>query len=48
MDAESIQETLKNFNFATTYAIMMKLTAYIFLNKSFIWQKRNILYSFGV
>ena len=32
MDAESIQKT---FNFATTYAILMKLTTDIYLNKVF-------------
>ena len=33
MDAESIQETLKIFNFTTTYAILMELTTNI--NKVF-------------
>ena len=35
MDTESIQETLKNFNFTTTYAILMRLTTDIYLNKFF-------------
>ena len=35
MDAESIQETLKTFNFTTIYAILMKLTTDIYLNKVF-------------
>ena len=35
MDAESIQETLKIFNFTTIYAILMKLTTDIYLNKVF-------------
>ena len=33
MDAESIQETLKIFNFTTTYAILMELTTNIYLYK---------------
>ena len=35
MDAESIQETLKTFNFTTTDATLMKLTRDIYLNKAF-------------
>ena len=35
MDAESIQKTLKFFNFTTTVAIHMKLTTDIYLNKVF-------------
>ena len=35
MDAESTQETLKIFNFTTTYAILIKLTKNIYLNKLF-------------
>ena len=35
MDAESTQETLKIFNFTTTYAILIKLTKNIYLNKVF-------------
>ena len=35
MDAESIQETLKIFNFTTTYAILMELATNIYLNKVF-------------
>ena len=35
MDAESIQKTLKFFNFTTTVAILMKLTTDIYLNKVF-------------
>ena len=35
MDAESIQETLKHFNFTTTYAILTELTKNIYLNKVF-------------
>ena len=35
MDSESTQKTLKNFNFATTYAILMKLPIDIYLNKTF-------------
>ena len=35
MDAESAQETLKIFNFTTTYAILIKLTKNIYLNKLF-------------
>ena len=35
MDTESWQKTLKIFNFTTTYAILMKLTTDIYLNKVF-------------
>ena len=35
MDTESIQQILKIFNFTTTYAILMKLTTDIYLNKVF-------------
>ena len=35
IDAESKQKTLKIFNFTTTYAILMKITADIYLNKVF-------------
>ena len=35
MDAESIEETLKIFNFRTTHAILMELTTNIYLNKAF-------------
>ena len=35
MDAESIQETLKIFNFRTTEAILMELTTNIYLIKAF-------------
>ena len=35
MDTESIQKTLKILNFTTTYAIPMKLTIDIYLNKVF-------------
>ena len=35
MDAETIEETLKIFNFTTTYAILMELTKNIYLNKVF-------------
>ena len=35
METESIQKTLKIFNFTTTYAILMKLTTDIYLNKLF-------------
>ena len=35
MDAESIQETLKIFNFPTTYAILMELTTNLCINKVF-------------
>ena len=38
MDAESIQETLKMFNFRTTYAILVELTINIYPNKSLIWE----------
>ena len=37
MDAESIQKTLKIFNFTTTYPILMKLATYILI-RSFHWQ----------
>ena len=39
MDAESIQETLKTFNFTTTDATLMKLTTDIYLNKAFYLAK---------
>ena len=39
MDAESIQETLKNFNFTTSYALLMKRTTDICLNKVFHFKK---------
>ena len=35
METESIQKALKIFNFTTTYAILMKLTRDIYLNKFF-------------
>ena len=35
MYAVSIQKTLKTLNFTTTYAILMKLTTDIYLNKVF-------------
>ena len=35
MNAESTQKALKILNFTTTYTIMMKLTADIYLNKVF-------------
>ena len=33
MDTESIQKTFKIFHFATPYAILIKLTSDIYLNK---------------
>ena len=39
VDAESIQETLKTFNFTTTDATLMKLTTDIYLNKAFYLAK---------
>ena len=35
METESIQKTLKIFNFTATFAILMKLTTDIYLNKFF-------------
>ena len=35
MDTESIQKTLTFLNFTTAYAILMKLTTDIYLNKVF-------------
>ena len=35
MDVESMQKTLKTFNFTTTNAILMKLAADLYLNKVF-------------
>ena len=35
MDAESIQETLRIFNFIITYAILVKRTTNMNLNKAF-------------
>ena len=43
MDSESIQETLKIFNFTTTYATLMELTKNIYLNKVF-----HLVKSWGV
>ena len=43
MDAESIQETLKIFNFTTTFTIQMKRTTDIYLNKVF-----HLVKSWGV
>ena len=41
MDAESTQETLKIFNFTTTYAILIKRTKNILI-RSFIWQNLKV------
>ena len=35
MDSEVIQKTMKNFNFTTTNAILIKLTTTMYLNKVF-------------
>ena len=35
MDTESIQETLKIFDFTTAYAMLMRLTTDMYLNKFF-------------
>ena len=35
MDSEVIQKTLKDFNFTTTNAILIRLTTNIYLNKVF-------------
>ena len=42
MDTESIQKTLKIFNFTTTYAILMKVTTDIYLNKVFHLPKSSV------
>ena len=39
MDVQSIQKTLKIFNFTTTFAILMKLATDIYLNKLFLVAK---------
>ena len=35
MDSEVIEKTMKNFNFTTTNAILIKLTTNMYLNKVF-------------
>ena len=35
MDSEVIEKTIKNFNFTTTNAILIKLTTNMYLNKVF-------------
>ena len=45
MNAQSTQKALKILNFTTTYTIMMKLNADIYLNKVFhLAKSRGVIY----